>query len=189
MHGEIFKIAMAVVFVFLLWLESLFTQTEHVIRGEVHIFKYNWVPWFFLVLMFVMLTGFAEIARRFLKDRVAAIICLLMIPLFGFISLQFICERVEISDKFLVHRREPPHTRFNVDIPWDSIQAATKIEYEKGGLFAPNFYNVGYEFTLRNGQLQELPSNTVLTSAQDEIDRILATRQIPVNKRIIPIGK
>jgi hypothetical protein len=61
--------------------------------------------------------------------------------------------------------------------------------YEKGGLFAPNFYNVGYEFTLRNGQLQELPSNTVLTSAQDEIDRILAARQIPVNKRIIPIAQ
>jgi hypothetical protein len=189
MHGQIFKLAMAAAFVFLLWLQSLFTQTEHVIRGNVHVFKYSWMPWFFLVLISFTLVGFAEIARRFLKDRVAAIICLLMIPLFGFISLQFICEWVEISDKVLVHRREPPHTRFNVDIGWDSIQAATKIEYEKGGLFAPNFYNVGYEFTLRNGQLQELPSNTVLTSAQDEIDRILAVRQIPVNKRIIPIAR
>jgi hypothetical protein len=120
---------------------------------------------------------------------VAAIICLLMIPLFGFVSLQFICERVEVSDKLLVHRREPPHTRFNVDIPWDSILAATKIEREKAGLFAPNFYQVGYEFTLQNGQLQELPSNTVLTRAHSEIDRVLGVRQIPVNERIVPIGQ
>jgi hypothetical protein len=189
MQGQIFKIAMAIVFVFLLWLQSLFTQTEHVIHGEVHIFKYNWVPWLFLVLMSLMAVGFAETARRFLRDRVVAVICLLLIPGFDFISLQFICERVEISKDLLVHRREPPHTRFNVDIPWNSIQAATKIEREKPGLFAPNFYNVGYEFTLRNGQIQELPSNTVLTRAQDEIDRMLAARQIPVNKRVIPIQK
>jgi len=189
MRAQIFKLAMAIAFIFLLWLQSKFTETEHVIRGNVHIFKYNWVPWFFLVLMSVTLIGFAEIARRFMKDRVAAIICLLGIPLFGLISLQFICERVEVSNELLVHRREPPHARFNVDIPWNSIQAATKIEYEKAGLFAPNFYNVGYEFTMQNGQLQELPSNIVLTRAQVEIDRILAAHQIPVNKRIIRIQK
>jgi hypothetical protein len=189
MRGQIFKIAIAIAFIFLLWLQSLFTETEHVIRGDVHIFKYNLVPWLFLVLMSLTLVGFAEMARRFLKDRVVAVICLLGIPVFDFISLQFICERVEVSKDLLVHRREPPHTRFNVDIPWNSIQATTKIEREKAGLFAPNFYNVGYEFTLRNGQLQELPSNTILTRAQDEIDRMLAARQIPVNKRVIPIGQ
>jgi hypothetical protein len=189
MRGQIFKIAMAVAFIFLLWLESLFTEAEHVVRGDVHIFKYNWVPWIFLVLMCLAFVGFAEIARRFLKDRVAAIICLLGIPLFDLISLQYICERVEISKDLLIHRREWPHTQFNVDIPWNLIQSATKIEREKPGLFAPNFYQVGYEFTLQNGQLQELPSNTVLTSAQDEIDRILAARQIPVKKRIIPIER
>jgi hypothetical protein len=48
---------------------------------------------------------------------------------------------------------------------------------------------VGYEFTLRNGQLQVLPSNTVLTRASDEIDRALAARLIPVNKRRIPIRR
>jgi len=69
MQPEIFKIGMAVVFILLLWLQSLFTQTEHVIRGEVHIFRYNWVPWLFLILMFGMLIGFAEVARRFMKDR------------------------------------------------------------------------------------------------------------------------
>jgi hypothetical protein len=189
MHGQLFKLAMAVAFVLLLWLQSLFTETEHIVQGQVHFFRYNWAPWFFLVLISVTMSGFAEIASRFLKSRWVAIVCLLSIPAFGFISLQLICERVELTDKFLIHRREPPHTRFNVDIPWDSIQAATKIERERSGLFAPNYYHVGYEFSLRNGQLQELPSNTVLTSAQDEIDRILAARQIPVNKRIIPIDR
>jgi hypothetical protein len=74
-----------------------------------------------------------------------------------------------------------------VDIPWDAVEAVTKIEREQSGLFAPNFYNVGYEFTMRNGQLHESPSNTVLTRAQPEIDRILAARGIPVLKRVIPI--
>lgn len=182
-----FRLAFAIAFVFLLWLQSLFTQTVHVIQGETHIFRYGWVPWLFFLLMLLTVLGFAEIARRFLKDRVLAVICLLGIPLFGLLSLQLIYERVEVSEKLLVHRREPPHTRFNVDIPWDSIQAATKIEREQAGLFAANFCNVGYEFRLQNGQMRELPSNTVLTCAQDEIDRILAARQIPVNKRRIPI--
>jgi len=182
-----FRLAFGVAFIILLWLQSLFTQTEHVLRDDVHVFRYNWVPWLFLVLMALTIMGFAEVARRLLKDRLLAILCLLMIPLFGLTSLQLIFERVEVSDNLLVHRREPPHTRFNVDIPWDDVAAVTKIEREKAGLFAPNFYNVGYEFTMRNGQLHELPSNTVLTRAQEEIDRILAARRIPVNKRNVPI--
>lgn len=184
---SLFRLAFIISFIFLLWLQSLFTGTVHVVQGGTHIFKYNWVPWFFLVLMFLVLIGFAEIARRLLKDRGLAVICLLGIPLFGLLSLQFIYERVEVSEKLLVHRREPPHTRFNVDLSWDSIKAATKLEREQAGLFAPNFYNVGYEFRLRSGEVQELPSNTVLTRAQDEIDRILTARQIPVNSRKIPI--
>jgi hypothetical protein len=184
-----FRLAFAVAFIFLIWLQSLFTQTEHVIRGDVHVFKYNWVPWLFLVLMSITLIGFAEIARRLLKKRVLAIICLLLIPVYGVLSLASICERVYVSNQLLIHRREPRHTKFSIDITWDSIQAATKIEREKSGLFAPNFYNVGYEFTMRNGQLRELPSNTVLTRAQDEIDRMLNERHIPVNKWTIPIPK
>jgi hypothetical protein len=182
-----FRLAFAVAFVFLLWLESLFTQTEHLVRGGTHVFKYNLVPWLFLALVFLTVIGFAEIARRLLKDRVLAIVTLLMIPLFGILSLQLIYERVEVSDDLLVHRREPPHTKYNIDIAWDSIVAATKIEKEKPGLFAPNFFNVGYEFTLRNGLTVELPSNTVLTHAQQEIDRVLDERHIPVDIRRIPI--
>jgi hypothetical protein len=182
-----FRLAFAVAFVFLLWLQSLFNQTEHLIRGGTHIFKYNLVPWLFLALIFLTVIGFAETARRLLKDRVLAVLTLLMIPLFGITSLQFTYERVEVSHQLLVHRREPPHTKYNIDIPWDSVLAATKIEREKQGLFAPNFYNVGYEFTLRNGLTAELPSNTVLTHAQQEIDRVLDERHIPVGIRRIPI--
>lgn len=82
-----FRLAMGITFVFLIWLQSLFTQTVHAVQGDTHIFKYNWVPWFFLVLMFFTLIGFAEIARRFLKDRIAAVICLLGIPLFALIPI------------------------------------------------------------------------------------------------------
>lgn len=184
-----FRLAYMIAFVFLLWLHSLFAQTEHIVQGGVHIFKYNWVPWSFLVFLVLMQVGFAEVARRLLKDRGLAMLCVLTIPLFGLLSLQFIYDRVEVSDKLLTHRREPPHTRYSADIPWDSIQAATKIEREQAGLFAPNFYNVGYEFILWSGQVQELPSNTVLTRAQDEIDRMLAARRIPVKKRRIPIPR
>jgi len=182
-----FKLAFTIAFLFLLWLQSLFTQTEHVIRGDVHVFRYNGVAWFFLALIALVLVAFAEVARRLLKDRGLALICLLMIPLMGLTSLQLLYERVEVSAELLVRRREPPHTQFNVDLPWKEIQAATKVEHEKPGLFAPSFYNVGYEFILRDGQRQELPSNTVLTHAQEEVDRVLAAHGIPMARRKIPI--
>ena len=177
-----FKLAFAIIVVLLLWLQSLFVQTVHVVRGDVHVFKYNWVAWLFLVLFSLVCVGFAEFARRVMKDRILAVLCLLGIPLFGLVSLQLLYERVEVSEKLLIHRREPPHTKFNADIPWDSIQAAVKIEHEQGG-------NVGYQFQMKDGQLHELPSNTVLTSAQREIDRLLAARRIPVQALRIPIPK
>lgn len=184
-----FRLAFLAIFLFLLWLQSLFNQTVHVVDGNTHIFRYNWVPWFFMALMAITLIVFAEIARRRLRDRVIAVICWLGIPLLGFLSLQLVYERVEVSDKFLVYRREPPHTRLNVDIAWNTIAASNKIRREKPGLFAPNFYNVEYEFTLRNGQTQELPSNTVLTDAQRAIDRALKSRKIPVKVTTIRIAK
>jgi hypothetical protein len=184
-----FRLAYVIAFVFLLWLHSLFAQTEHVVQGGVHVFKYNWVPWLFLAGLVILQLGFAMIARRLLKDRGLAVLIVLFTPVFGLLSLQFIYERVEVSEKLLKHRREPPHTRYNADIPWDSIQFATKIEREQTGLFAPNFHNVGYEFVLRNGTIQELPSNTVLTRAQGEIDRMLAARDISVNLRRVPIPR
>ena len=61
-----------------------------------------------------MFVGFALVAWRLMNDRLLAGLVLLGIPLFAFVSLpQFLYERVEISDKMLVHRREPPHTKYN----------------------------------------------------------------------------
>jgi hypothetical protein len=111
------RLTFLVVFLLILWLQSLFTQTTHEFDGTTHIFKYNWVPWLFLVLITATLIGFAEHARRVLRDRFVAITCLFGIPLFAFLSLQFVFERVEVNNQLLVHRREPPHTEFNVDIP------------------------------------------------------------------------
>lgn len=138
-------------------------------------------------LMCLTMIAFAEFARRALRDRFIAVTCLLGIPLFAFISLQYVFERVEVHKEILVHRREPPHTHLNVDIPWDSIVSANKINREKPGSFAPNFYHVGYELTLQNGRMQELPTNTVLTHAHEEIDRVLEEREIPLEVTTIPI--
>src|SRR4026207_1485509 len=100
-----FRLAFIVIVIILLWLQSLFVQTVHTVRGDVHIFGYNWVPWFFLALFSLVLIGFAEFARRVMKDRILAVLCLLGIPLFALVSLQFVYERVEVSSKLLVHRR------------------------------------------------------------------------------------
>jgi hypothetical protein len=187
LEAAMFRYAFLAAFLLLLWLFSHFTDTVHIVQGNTHVFAHNWVPWFFLVCLALLHVAFAEVARRFLKDRVLALLCLLLIPLYGLLVPKLVYERVEVSPDLLVHRREPPHTQFNVNIPWDSIVSATKIEREKPGLFAPNFYNAGYEFKLRDGRVQELPSNTVLTQAQDEIDRVLAARGIPVDSQTIPI--
>jgi fucose 4-O-acetylase-like acetyltransferase len=93
-------------FIFLLWVQSLFTDTVHSVENGTHIFRYNAMPWFFLALMFIMQIGFAEIARRFMKDRVLAVLCLLGIPLFGLLSLQLIYERTEVSETQISHRRD-----------------------------------------------------------------------------------
>ncbi|MCA8986131.1 MAG: hypothetical protein KDA78_00725 [Planctomycetaceae bacterium] len=182
-----FRFTYAFVLIFLLWLQSLFTDTVHTFENGSHRFHYNLVPWFFLGLICLTQAVFAEIARRFMKDKWLGILCLLFIPLFGFLSLKHVYERTEVSESGISHRREPPHTRYNVDIVWDDIQSAVKYETEQAGLFAPNFYNVGYVFTLKNGKDHELPSNTVLTAAHEEVDRILKMRNIPVTNQRIPI--
>jgi hypothetical protein len=182
-----FRLAFLLLVIAVLVLQSLFTQTEHVVEGDVHIYRYNVVPWIFLGVLMLSLVGFAEVARRYLRDRILAVHCLLGIPLFGLVSLQLIYERVEVSDALLVHRREPPHTRFNVDIPWDSMGAATIIEREQAGFLGPSGHTVGYEITLKDGTIQELPSNTVLTSAQEQIDRMLAAHKVPMIVQRIPL--
>ena len=174
--------------VFLVWLQSRFDTTAHLVDNGTHVFKYNWVPWFFFFLMAGVLVAFAEIARRYLKDYFAAIVCWLSIPLFfGSVQLQILYERVEVNDTVLVHRREPPHTEFNVDIPWKSITSASKVEYQGTGPLAPTPNHVGYVLELGDGRQQRLPSNTILTRAQEEIDRQLKAHGIPMFfKRVGP---
>ncbi len=182
-----FQVAFLTVVLFLVWLQSRWAETVHVVDGGTHVFKYNWVPWLFLGLLILTSIAFAAIAYKVIRDRFLTGACLLGIPLFSLLSLQLVCERVVITPELLVHRREPPHTRFNADIPWNSIVAAEKIKREKPGLFAPSFHNVGYTLSLSDGRTRELPSNTVLTHAQEEIDRMLRSRDIPVSVKTVPI--
>lgn len=184
-----FRLGFLAAFLFLLWLQTLFTQTAHIVDGQLHIFRYNWIAWLFLGLMVLTLIGFAEIARRVLKDRFITMTCWGGVLLFAFLSLQLVYERVELTEEVLKHRREPPHTEFNADIPWSSIASVTKVRREIGGFFAPNFYNVGYEFSLTDGTTVQLPSNTVLTSAQGVIDTRLESRNLPIAVRDVPIPK
>lgn len=184
-----FRLAYLIVFLLILGLQSLCTQTTHIINGGTHVFKYNWVPWFFMGLITLTHIAFAEIARRFLRDRFIAITCLLGIPLFFFISLQFVCERVEVTEQLLIHRREPPHTEYNADIVWDDIRSATRIKREKPGLFGPNFFNVGYELKMDDGTTHLLPSNTVLTAAHEIIDRVLDDHGVPIETREVLMAK
>src|SRR5262249_3762287 len=61
-----FRLAYTVAFIVLLWLHLQFTQTDHVMYGDVHVFKYNWVPWLFLFGMAFTPIGFAGVAHRLL---------------------------------------------------------------------------------------------------------------------------
>lgn len=55
-----FRLAFGIACVLLIWLQSLFTDTVQIDGGDTHVFQYNWVPWFFLVLMMLVLVGCAE---------------------------------------------------------------------------------------------------------------------------------
>ena len=184
---DLFKFAFVGTFLLLIGLQELFTQTTHVAVGQTHIFKYNWVPWLFFAIMCCAMVVFAQIAWRELEDRFTALTCLLLIPAYGFLSFQLICERVEVRENMLVHRREPPHTKFNIDIPWDSIETATKIRRQKPGLFRPPYFQIGYELKLDDGATQTLPSNTVLTAAHKLIDKSIADRKIKMETKVIPM--
>ncbi|OAI51250.1 hypothetical protein AYO47_07225 [Planctomyces sp. SCGC AG-212-M04] len=164
-----FKLAFALGIVLILWLQSLFALTERVDVAGTQIYRYSWVAWFFLSLTWLLCIACAEFARRAMKDRIVAGICLLGIPLFGLVSLGFLYDRVELSDQLLRHRRAPPHTRFNIDIPWDTIESVTRVEREQAGWTGPSGeITIGYQIRLKDGMSPELPSNEVLTAASSE---------------------
>ena len=182
--SDLFRGGFLIAVLVVIGLHQCFTQTVHVIVGQTHVFRYNHVPWILFIALSLMMAVFAEVARRFLKDRAATVICWLMIPVYGLLTIQLIYERVEINDEWLVHRREPPHQKYNVDIAWDTIRTATKINMEKPGIFVPNSYTVGYEVSLNDGTFLELPANTVLTSAQELIDTKLNEQRINWRTRV-----
>jgi hypothetical protein len=157
---------------------SLFVQTSHVVIGDRHIFSYGWNA-ILLGLGFNLIPlGTAWFLWRVRKDRIGAAIFLLIIPLIGtFVMPQYFMERVEVTPTHLSHRREPPHTRYNADIAFADITSAVEINHESG--------TKGYRMRLKDGQLVELPANTVLTAARDTIDTQLRARGIPLTSEFL----
>ena len=89
------------------------------------------------------------------------------------VTPQLFMERVEVTPTYLVHRREPPHTRSNADVAFGDIASAVELRYDNG--------NTGLELVLRDGRTVKLPANTVLTAARDTIRDQLRSRNIPVS--------
>jgi hypothetical protein len=161
-----------------LWFQSLFVQTSHTVVLGRHVFAYNWLGVLLAVGFNVIPSGAALYLWRVKKDKVGAGIFLLAIPLFAaFVLPQLFMERVEVTPTHLIHRREPPHTRFNADIRFDNIDSAVEIQRDNG--------TTGYVFTLKDGRLVELPANTVLTTARNTISSQLRQRNIPLSVRAV----
>jgi hypothetical protein len=85
-----------------------------------------------------------------------------------------------VTPTHLIHRREPPHTRFNADIRFDEIVSAVEVQRDNG--------MKGYIFTLTGNRLVELPANTVLTAARNTINSHLRQRNIPLAVRAVSAG-
>ena len=161
-----------------IWVQSLFVQTSHAIGGERHIFSYGWIG---IALGFgfnLVPIGTAWFLWRVKGDKIGAAIFLLFIPIFAiFIMPQLFLERVEVTPTQLMHRREPPHTRFNADIAFKDISSAVELDYESG--------LKGYRILLKDGRNLELPANTVLTAASDTIATQLHSQSIPLANQAI----
>jgi hypothetical protein len=162
-----------------IWFQSLFIQTSHIVIPGRHLFGYNWLGVFLAVGFNVIPIGAALYLWRIKKDKVGAGIFLLFIPIFAVLILpQLFMERVEITPTHLIHRREPPHTRFNADVPFADIASAVELHRHSG--------TRGYLFTLKNNRVIEFPANTVVTAAQKTISAQLRRRNIPLTVRADP---
>jgi len=176
----LFRLAFLTACLIYIWFQSLFTHTSHTVIGDRHLFAYGWVGVVLGLGFNIVPIGGAWFLWRVKKDRLGAGIILLCIPLFAFFVMpQLFMERVEVTSKMLTHRREPPHTRFNADIPFDDITSAVELHHETG--------LKGYILTLKDGRVLELPANEVLTAARDTIAAHLASRNIPVT--ITPVRR
>ena len=157
-----YRLAFALVVVLLLWVQSLFDTTTHTVSGSHHVFAYGWLAWFFQGLFVVVLLGFAWFAWRPMQDRLLAGIMLAGVPLFGFAVMpQTACERVELDGALLIHRREPPHTKYNADIPLAEVASVTQFKDETGTFGTEYMY--GYQFVMQDGREYTPVSYTHLT--------------------------
>jgi hypothetical protein len=179
-----FRLAFALAIVMLLWLQSLVDTTEHFTDGARHVFAYGWAAWLFFGGFMVIFVVFAGVAWRLLKDRILAGIILAGMLLTTLACLpQIWCERTELTDTHLIHRREWPHTEFNADIPLANIASVIETRRESGS-FA-TYYAVGYQITMTDGRQFRLPSNTVLTAAHETINDVFDARNTPVKTETI----
>lgn len=172
-----FRLGFVIAIALLLWLQSCFTLTTHVVDGEQHVFRYGVVAWTFLAAFAGIMLAFAWLAWQPLKDKLLGGFLLAATPvLMALLAPQLLYERVELTNDLLIHRREWPHTRFNADIAWSDMLTATQLNLEDNSFGKK--YIVGYEIHTRNGRVYELPSNTVLTAASETINARLAERKI-----------
>jgi len=161
-----------------LGIQSLFVQTSHTIVGERHVFAYNTAAIILGLGFNIVPLGAAAFLWRVKRDRAGAVMFLLCIPLIGFFVMpQFFMERVEVTPTQIIHRREPPHTRFNADVAFADIVSVVELQYESGIR--------GYLLTMKSGPVVELPANTVLTSANGFIDAEFEKRNIPITTRTV----
>ncbi len=181
----LFRLAFVVSLLLLLWLQSLFTTTVHRVDGNHHIFCYGWIAWAFHASFVALFLAFAGIAQRLLQERVVMWILLLCTPLICLaVFPQTLYERVEITATHLIHRREPPHTKYNCEIPLADLTSAVRTARETGSF--STYYAVGYDLTTTDGRQFELPSCTVVTAAHPTIDAVLEARGVPMQTIVVP---
>jgi hypothetical protein len=167
--ADLVQLAFAAATAVLLLVFSRFDHTTHFVEGNRNVFAYSWVGLLFVLSFCLIPLAAAWFCWRVMKVRLFAAIFLLGIPLIGVSVLpQIMMERVEVSPTQLIHRREPPHNRYDADIEFDTIASAVETQ------------QCGYIFVLKNGQIVELPGNTILTTAHDTIDARLRARNIPI---------
>lgn len=177
-----FRLLMAVAFVLLLWIQSLFTHTIHIVDGTQHVFCYGLVAWGFMAAFVLLVVGFAVLAWKWLNDRVGAMILLVFAPLMGLVVLpQILYERVELTDTEWRNRREWPHNQYSADVSWNEIASVTKVRHEDKSF--GQTWRVGYDITLRDGRTVEFPSGTVMTAAELTVDDFLKKHAIPTQSR------
>jgi hypothetical protein len=179
LFSQLFRLTFLVALLLYIGFQSLFVQTSHAVRGDHHVFEYSWVGLLLALGFNLIPLGAAWFLWRVKKDRVGVGIFLVTIPLFAvFVLPKLFMERVEVTPTHVIHRREPPHTRYDADVAFNEITSAVEIQLETGSF--STYFMSGYVFLLKDGRTLELPANTVLTAARNTIDAQLRSRGLPV---------